>query len=143
MTLRLDAQLVKEIEAHVAEDDDGEKDDPRECVGVVVRHMDTHACRVIRLTNSSRRPSQTFDVADKDVRRLYRELDREREYVDVVYHSHVNGSEAIPSRDDVENADLEDAHYLIVATRGRGPRRMRSWRILNGHATEERIVVVE
>lgn len=136
--LTMTREHSQEVIAHAMEE--AERDDgPRECVGLIVCHVTTHECRVIRLTNSHEDPENHFEVRESEIRRVYRELMREREYIDVIYHSHLKVA-AIPSKGDVMNADLPDAHYLIVATSGRG-RALRSWRIRDGEAREEPVVI--
>ncbi len=138
MSLTLTRRHSQEIIAHAM--DEAERDDgPRECVGLIVCHVTTHDCRVLRLVNSHDDPENHFAVRDRDVRKVYRELMRRGEYIDTIYHSHTRVA-AVPSRGDVANADLPDAHYLIVATSGRG-RALRSWRIVDGEATEEPVVI--
>jgi proteasome lid subunit RPN8/RPN11 len=124
----------QEVIAHAMEEAE-RSDGPRECVGLIVCHVTTRQCRVIRLTNSHPDPANHFEVREREIRGVYRQLMREREYIDVIYHSHLRVA-AVPSQGDVDNADLEDAHYLIVATSGRG-RALRSWRIQAGEAREE------
>lgn len=133
MALTLTRKHSQEIIEHAMEQD------PQECVGLIVCHVNTHECRVIRLENSHEDPEHHFSVRESDVRKVYRELMRRGEYIDTIYHSHTRVA-AIPSQGDVEHADLPDAHYLIIATSGRG-RALRSWRIQDGEAIEEPVLI--
>jgi proteasome lid subunit RPN8/RPN11 len=66
--------------------------------------------------------------------------DRDEEPV-VVYHSHT-ATEAAPSRTDIALASEPGAHYLLVSTRTPEDE-VRSWRIVDGEATEEPVEVVD
>lgn len=70
---------------------------------------------------------------------MYRELDRNKEYVHTVYHSHTH-RDATPSQVDIDNAWEDDAHWLIIAT-DHGRKALRAWRIWGGRATEEPVVI--
>ena len=132
--LTLTLREVVDLMRHVIEAGDSE------VVGAIVRHVSTHEPRVVRLSNVHEEPEQNFEVAEKEVVSLYRAMGKRHEYLDVIYHSHTQ-VEAIPSAGDVEHADLEDAHYLIIAPNGRG-RPFRSWRIVDGEASEEQVRVL-
>ncbi len=136
--LQLPLAVAAEIYAHAREDADTSP--PRECVGVVVCHVNTHSPRVIRLKNSAADPEHHFEVDEKDVHRLYRQLHKSAEYIAVVYHSHLT-VQAVPSANDVANADIEDATYVIVAPNSRG-RQLRAWKIADGDAREMPLQVV-
>lgn len=133
--LRIPSDLVLDIVDHALHSVE------EEVVGVIVRHVNTHAPRLVRLKNSHAEPGQQFEVSEKDVARLYRELSKTLEYVDVLYHSHV-AAEAIPSTPDAENAELEDVHYVIYSPLARG-RNLRSWRMDGaGGMYEEQVEVL-
>lgn len=133
--LRIPSDLVLDIVEHSLSSAE------EEVVGVIVRHVNTHEPRLVRLKNSAKDKAKHFEVSDKDVARLYRDLAARLEYVDVLYHSHV-AAEAVPSTPDAENAELEDVHYVIYSLMARG-RSLRSWRMDGaGGMREEEVVVL-
>jgi len=104
-------------------------------IGVALAH------RVIPMDNQA--ASETFFRFDsRDQLRVYRELDASGEECRAVYHSHT-ASEAYPSKDDVDYAGQPEVHYLIVSTWVQAKVPVRSFRIIDGHVTEENIVVVD
>lgn len=78
-------------------------------------------------------PKQQFSV--------WQEMDKRGEQPIVIYHSHTH-SEAYPSREDIRLATEPGAHYVIIATNKEDPESVRSFRIVNGTVTEERIQIV-
>jgi len=115
---------------------------PIESCGIVVAAIGSAlAHRVIPMQN--RAASEVFFRFDsRDQLRVYRELDAHDEECRAVYHSHT-ASEAYPSKDDVEYAGQPEVHYLIVSTWAQAKVPVRSFRIIDGHVTEESIVVVD
>jgi proteasome lid subunit RPN8/RPN11 len=59
----------------------------------------------------------------------------------IVYHSHT-ATEAYPSRTDINLAQEPNAHYVLVSTRQPDTVEFRSFRIVQGTATEEPVQVV-
>jgi proteasome lid subunit RPN8/RPN11 len=59
----------------------------------------------------------------------------------IVYHSHT-ATEAYPSRTDINLAQEPNAHYVLVSTRQPDTVEFRSFRIVQGAATEEPVQVV-
>ena len=59
----------------------------------------------------------------------------------VIYHSHTD-SQAYPSRTDIENASEPGAHYVIIPTDNLYGGEIRSFRILDGMITEEKVSTV-
>jgi proteasome lid subunit RPN8/RPN11 len=60
----------------------------------------------------------------------------------VIYHSHT-ATEAYPSRTDVTFAGEPGAHYLLVSTREPESEEIRSFRIVDGVVTEEKVNIVD
>lgn len=138
--LRLSRAQSEAIVDHAMTEAERE-DGPREAVGAIACHVESGECRIVRFDNTASNPEADFKVAERDVYRFYKDMDARREFLHVLYHSHTR-VEAIPSANDVANAEgLEDVHYLVVATAGRG-RALRSWRIIDGQAAEEPIEFV-
>jgi len=115
---------------------------PIESCGVVAASIGSAlAQRVIPMKNQA--ASETFFRFDsRDQLRVYREMDASGEECRAVYHSHTT-SEAYPSKDDVDYAGQPEVHYLIVSTWVQAKVPVRSFRIIDGHVTEESIVVVD
>src|SRR3712207_2964364 len=91
--------------------------------------------------------SPTFYEFDSyDLLQLYKEMDARDEEPVVVYHSHT-ATEAYPSRTDIGLASEPGAHYVLVSTRehgnSEGPVEFRSYRIVDGAVTEEKVSVVD
>ena len=100
--------------------------------GVAERHIPMRNAEASR-TRYAMDPEQQLAV--------WREMDERGERPVVIYHSHT-ASEARPSTPDIAYAAERDAHYVIVSTRGELSE-VRSWRIADGEAAEERVEVVE
>lgn len=135
MTLRLLNSHASEIIGYAMDDD------PKEACGVIVTHIRTGVSRVLKLRNVHPEPESGFEVREREVREMYRRLNRQLEYIEVIWHSHTH-SPASPSAGDIAAAEMPEAHYLIVATSGTG-RALRSWKIVNGEAFEESIEFVK
>jgi len=97
--------------------------------------------RFIPMTNSARSPT-FYEFDSTELFRVWREMeDRDEEPV-VIYHSHT-ATEAYPSRTDISYAGEPNAHYVLVSTRDDEATEFRSFRITDGHVTEEPVTVVE
>lgn len=136
--LRIRADLIDAIVAHAREDH------PDEACGVIAGPEGSDQPeRFIPMVNAARSPTfYEFDTAD--LLRLYRDLDDRGEEPVVIYHSHT-ATEAYPSRTDIAYANEPNAHYVLVSTRQtgsqEGPYELRSFRIVDGHVTEEDVVI--
>ena len=138
-SLVLRSALVQELVAHAR------RDHPDEACGVIAGPDYDTPSRFIPMVNAARSPT-FYEFDSGDLLRLYREMDDRDEVPAVVYHSHT-ATEAYPSRTDVAYASEPDAHYVLVSTRetgnADGPYELRSFQIVDGHITEEEIVVIE
>ncbi|MEU8525105.1 MULTISPECIES: M67 family metallopeptidase [Streptomyces] len=120
-------------------------DHPDEACGVVAGPAGTgRPERFIPMLNAARSPTfYEFDSAD--LLKLYREMDDRDEEPVIVYHSHT-ATEAYPSRTDISYANEPGAHYVLVSTAdtdGAGEFQFRSFRIVEGEVTEEKVEIVE
>jgi proteasome lid subunit RPN8/RPN11 len=118
------------------------RDHPDEACGIVAgpAGSDT-ASRHIAMGNAER--SSTFYRFDSiEQLEVWREMDDRGEEPVVIYHSHT-ATEAYPSRSDTALASEPAAHYLLVSTRTPGIEEVRSFRIVDGAATEEPVRVVD
>ena len=138
--LRIARAHVDEMIAHAREDH------PDEACGVIVGPEGSDdPARLVRMTNADRSPTFfRFDPGEQ--LQLAKELDAADEEIIVVYHSHT-ATEAYPSRTDISYAAEPQAHYVLVSTaesgRDEGPVSVRSFRIVDGHVSEEELEIVE
>lgn len=133
--LTIDAAVLDAIVAHAR------RDHPDEACGVVAGPIGSdEATRHIAMQNAAR--SMTFYEFDsQEYLRVWREMDDLDEEAVVIYHSHT-ATEAYPSRTDVSFAGWPQAHYLLVSTRDPQATEVRSFRIVDGVATEEPVRLV-
>jgi proteasome lid subunit RPN8/RPN11 len=86
--------------------------------------------------------SMTFYEFDSmEQLRVWREMDDNDEEPVVIYHSHT-ATEAYPSRTDISFAGEPQAHYLLVSTADPDSTEIRSFRIVDGAVTEEKVTIV-
>jgi proteasome lid subunit RPN8/RPN11 len=133
--LRIRRSLLDAVLAHAR------RDHPDEACGVIAGPAgsdDPH--RFVPMLNAARSPT-FYEFEAGELLALYREMDDRDEEPVVVYHSHT-ATEAAPSRTDIALASEPGAHYLLVSTRAPEDE-VRSWRIVDGEATEEPVEVVE
>ncbi|GFG80713.1 CysO-cysteine peptidase [Mycobacterium paragordonae] len=130
------ADLVEAMVAHAR------RDHPDEACGVLAGPDGSDRPeRHIPMANAERCPTfYRFDSSEQ--LSVWRAMERAREVPVVIYHSHP-GSEAYPSRTDIELAAEPDAHYVVVSTRDPHRHELRSYRIVNGAVSEEPVDIVE
>ena len=96
--------------------------------------------RLVPMVNAAR--SMTFYEFDSmEQLKVWREMDDHDEEPVVIYHSHT-ATEAYPSRTDISFAGEPGAHYVLVSTRDAEDAEFRSFRIVDGVVTEEKVNVV-
>jgi len=117
------------------------EDHPDEACGVIAGPAGSDRPeRFIPMENAERSPTfYRFDSAEQ--LRVWRDMDDRDEEPVVIYHSHT-ATEAYPSRTDVSYASEPDAHYVLVSTRDPDTVEFRSYRILDGHVTEEDVGII-
>ncbi|MGZ5076833.1 MAG: Mov34/MPN/PAD-1 family protein [Methylobacter sp.] len=128
----------KLIEAIIIQAD---KDHPIETCGVIAgpEGSDT-PLRLIPMRNAAH--SETFfEFEPQQQLQVWKEIETRGEEPIVIYHSHTH-SQAYPSRTDIENASEPGAHYVIISTDNECFSEIRSFRILDGMVTEERVSMV-
>lgn len=130
------ADLVEAMVAHAR------RDHPDEACGLLAGPDGSDRPeRHIPMVNAERSPTfYRFDSSEQ--LRVWRALEAADEVPVVIYHSHPN-TEAYPSRTDIELAAEPDAHYVLMSTRDPHRPEMRSYRIVNGVASEESVDIVE
>jgi [CysO sulfur-carrier protein]-S-L-cysteine hydrolase len=134
--LTISAALRDEILAHAR------ADHPDEACGVIAGPDGSDRPeRLVRMVNAERSPTfYRFDSMEQ--LRVWREMEDKDEVPVVIYHSHT-ATEAFPSRTDISYAMEPDAHYVLVSTRDPDSDEFRSFRIMDGHVTEEAVIVTE
>lgn len=83
-----------------------------------------------------------FQFSSREQLQVWRAMDDCEEEPVVIYHSHTN-SRAFPSKEDITYAHEPNSHYVIVPTNPEFDTQIRSFRILEGKVTEERVNIVE
>lgn len=91
------------------------------------------------MANAAASP-RLYEFDPGELLQAYGHMDARGEDPVIIYHSHT-ATHAIPSALDVSLATEQNAHYVIVATGDW--LEFRSWRIADGHATEEGVIVVD
>lgn len=117
---------------------------PDEACGVILGPIGSGAAQRIKpMVNAAHSPT-FYEFDSKDLLALYREIDDFDEEIVVVYHSHTD-TEAYPSRTDIAYAGEPGAHYVLVSTREEiAPEtELRSFRIIDGVATEESVTITD
>ena len=116
-------------------------DHPDEACGVVAGAAGSDRPeRLVPMVNAERSPTfYRFDSAEQ--LKVWREMDDRDEEPVVIYHSHT-ATEAYPSRTDISFASEPGAHYVLVSTADPERESFRSFRIVDGVVTEEKVQVV-
>ncbi len=126
---------TKLVQAMIAQ---ASKDHPIETCGIIAgKESSNTPSRLIPMRNTAR-SADFFQFDPKQQLQVWREMDKRGEQPIVIYHSHTD-SQAYPSREDIQLATEPQAHYVIIATNSRYSETVRSFRIINGTVTEERI----
>ena len=147
--LRIDQATHDAIVAHA------KRDHPNEACGVVAGPEGSDRPeRFIPMVNAAGSPTY-YEFDSQDLLALYKDMWARDEEPVVIYHSHT-ATEAYPSRTDIARAEEPNAHYVLVSTartfageafsggdgNSDGPVSFRSYRIIDGTVTEERVTVV-
>jgi [CysO sulfur-carrier protein]-S-L-cysteine hydrolase len=126
------SQLAEAIAAQARDDH------PLETCGVIAGPDGSDLpLRLIPMRNAAKSTSSFQFDADEQLR-VWKEMEARGEEPIVLYHSHPQ-SRAYPSRDDVAFAAEPQAHYVIIATDPAHEREVRSFRIIDGEITEEKL----
>lgn len=115
---------------------------PVEACGVVAGSEESRVPqRFIPMQNMAQ--SETFfQFSSQEQLKVWDEMEKNGEEPVVIYHSHTN-SYAYPSLEDIQYASESNAHYVIIATNPHFGEELRSFRIVNGRVTEERVQVLD
>jgi [CysO sulfur-carrier protein]-S-L-cysteine hydrolase len=118
------------------------RDHPDEACGIVAGPAGSDRPeRVVPMLNAARSPT-FYEFDSMELLKLYRDLDERDEEPVVIYHSHT-ATEAYPSRTDRRLAMEPGAHYVLVSTRDPDETEFRSFRIVDGVATEEDVRITD
>lgn len=134
--LTIRADLVDAMVSHAR------ADHPDEACGIIAgpEGVDRPE-RFIAMANAERSPTfYRFDSLEQ--LKVWRSMEDADEVPVVIYHSHT-GTEAYPSRTDVNIAAEPDAHYVLISTRDPDEHELRSYRIRDGVVAEEPVTIVE
>jgi proteasome lid subunit RPN8/RPN11 len=129
---------AKLVEAMLAQ---AHRDHPFETCGVIAGPEGSNLpLRLIPMRNAAQ-SERFFEFDPQQHLQVWQEMDARGEEPIVIYHSHT-GSQAYPSRSDVECATETNTHYVIIPTDSLHGEGIRSFRILDGMVTEERVETV-
>jgi proteasome lid subunit RPN8/RPN11 len=112
---------------------------PDEACGLLVGDPRTARTARFEPTANEAASSKVYTVPAKEFLRIDREAGAEGLEVIGVVHSHTH-TDAYPSPTDVAQAPDPGWHYVIVSLRDEAPV-LRSYRIVDGAISEERVVV--
>lgn len=131
--------LSELVEAIIAQ---ARQEHPIETCGIIAGPEGSNLpTRLIPMRNIAQSTS-FFEFDPQQQLQVWREMDVRGEEPIVIYHSHTN-SRAYPSHADVMYATEPQSHYVIIPTDSSHEREVRSFRILDGQITEERVKIVD
>lgn len=134
--LTIHARLVEAIIAQA------QKDHPVETCGVIAGPEGSNLpLRLIPMHNVAQSES-FFKFEPRQQLQIWREMETRGEEPIVIYHSHT-ATQAYPSQTDVKYATEPRAHYVIIPTDPRRGEEIRSFRIVDGMVTEERVRMLD
>ena len=126
---------AKLVEAMLAQ---ARKDHPIETCGVIAGPAGSNLpLRLIPMRNIAK--SETFFKFEPQQQlQVWRTMEMRGEEPIVIFHSHTH-TQAYPSRSDVQYASEPRCHYVIIPTGPAYKEEIRSFRIVDGMVTEERV----
>ncbi len=126
-------KLIESMVAHAR------KEHPIEACGIIAGAEGSNTpARFIPMRNAAH-ATDFFQFDSRQQLQVWKDMDARGEQPIVIYHSHTS-SVAYPSREDIEHATEPQAHYVIISTdHSLHSEAVRSFRIVNGMVTEERI----
>lgn len=114
-------RIVRRLVAHCIEER------PLEACGILVGHAGV-VTRGYATDNKLRSPV-LYEVDERQLFQILRELEPGREEILAIYHSHTE-TDPVPSRTDIEKAFWPESFYVIVSLKDPKPR-MRAYRIVD------------
>jgi proteasome lid subunit RPN8/RPN11 len=107
-----------------------------ECCGLLAG-CDGITTHIFPAANILRSPTR-FEIAPKDLLRIFRQVRSETLGLTGIYHSHPK-TENVPSPADIEQFGYPDAACVILSPQGDGPSAVRAFRITDGKFAEVQI----
>jgi proteasome lid subunit RPN8/RPN11 len=117
----------------------GLREFPNECCGVIAGNGDGRAVKVFPMRNADASPV-TYRLDGKEQLRVFDEIDEQGWTLWGIYHSHTH-SEAYPSETDRKLAFYPDARYLLLSLADRERPVLRSFFIAEDAVTEEELTI--
>jgi proteasome lid subunit RPN8/RPN11 len=87
-------------------------------------------------------PATAYEIAPKELFRLFREIRAQGLELLGIYHSHPRGENA-PSPADIERAYYSDVAYFIVSPRLNAKKHVRAFRIHENRVEELKVEIIE
>mgnify|MGYP003334067097 FL=1 len=113
---------------------------PHEGCGLLLGAADGPISEVVPSTNLAE-SARVYEIDPKVLLRSYRTADARGEDVVGCFHSHTH-TDAFPSPTDISQAPDPEWHYVVISLRVVPPV-VRSFRIVDGHVTEEPVTITE
>jgi [CysO sulfur-carrier protein]-S-L-cysteine hydrolase len=112
---------------------------PLEACGILVGQAGVVA-RGYATDNKLRSPV-LYEVDERQLFQILKEMDREKEEILAIYHSHTE-TDPMPSKTDIQKAHWPESFYMIVSLKDPKPR-VRAYRIIDGQAHPAEIGVLK
>ena len=117
------------------------RDSSRECCGFLAGR-DGAITTIFPAHNIHPTPATAYEIAPKELFRLFREIREQGLDFLGIYHSHPTGENSL-SPTDIELAFYPDAAYFIISPRLNVNKHVRAFRIRNGAVEELNLEVIE
>jgi len=111
---------------------------PEEACGIIAGKGE-RVDRIYPMTNTDK-SARTFFMNSEEQLKVMKDIRNSGIVMIGIYHSHPQ-TEAYPSAHDVELAYYPEASYVIISLRDRNNPDVRSFKIIEGKITEEKVVV--
>jgi proteasome lid subunit RPN8/RPN11 len=116
------------------------KDQRKECSGLLAGREGV-ITTIFPARNVHPKPETAYEIAPKQLFRLFRKIRGQRLEFLGIYHSHPSGENS-PSPTDIERAFYPDAAYFVISPRLTTGKHVRAFRIRNARAEELRLEIV-
>lgn len=113
---------------------------PHEGCGLLTGRDDGTVTDVVT-SNNVAESARVYEIEPKVLLRTFRDAEDRGEVVAGCFHSHTH-SDAYPSPTDISQAPDPSWHYVVISLRATPPT-VRSYRIVDGVASEEPVVITE
>jgi len=130
--LYLSKKQIEELIGH------SKKESPNEACGILAG-KDGKVEKVHQMTNRDK-SAKTFLMDPKEQLKVMKEIRDLGMKMVGIYHSHPE-TEAYPSTRDVELAFYPEASYVIISIRDKADPSIRSFRIIQGEISEEKVKI--